>query len=214
MARRRIARKEAPQALSPEEVDRLIARAEAQDPPMALLIRLLFESGARVSEALSVRPVDIELVENARAAWVSLPNLKRRLRAGQKAPTKRCVITAELARDLLKAARGGPDDPIFASPKDPKLPLSRQAVWRRLTKLCEAEGVRRIGKDGRLRPAWVHTLRHGAAVRLVLAGVPAPLVQEQLGHASLATTQQYFDLAEQAKLELLGRALRDPGLKP
>lgn len=211
--RRLLARREEPQALADREVEKLIGRARAEgDEGLALLIRTLYETGARVSEALALRPADIIAAEGG--AWAVLPNLKRRLKAGEKPPVKRCAITAGLAAELLgyAGARGiGPDRPIFASPKDPARPLSRQYIWRRLKALCEAEGIRRINRDGRLVAAWPHTLRHGAAVRLVLAGLPAPVVQAQLGHASLATTQRYFELSEETRLRLIVGALAAPG---
>jgi integrase len=204
---REIRRREEPQALDQEEVGRLIARALAEgDEAMALLIRLLYESGARISEALALRPADIRLA--SMAAWAILPNLKRRRRPGEKHPVKRCVISSALAADLLSYAtlQGIPDDGyVFRSPREPNVPLTRQYVWKRFQELAEAEGIRRIGRDGRLRPAWPHTLRHGCAQRLVLAGVAAPIIQQQLGHASLGTTQRYFDLSDDTRVRVLAR---------
>lgn len=55
-------RKQAPQALSRAEVFRLIGRALGEsDRSTALLIRVIWEGVARVSEALSLKPADIEL---------------------------------------------------------------------------------------------------------------------------------------------------------
>ena len=209
---RKIRRREEPQALTPAEVGRLVELARSRgDEAMALLIRLLYESGARISEALSLRPCDIvpPRAEDI-GAWAVLPNLKRKRRPGEKHPTKRVVITAELARELLEFARlrgVRPDGPVFASPRSPGVPLSRQAAWAKLKDICALAGVSRVGRDGRLKPAWPHTLRHGAAVRLVMSGVPVPVVQGQLGHASLQTTQRYFELTEEERLKLLAEAL-------
>ena len=206
---RKIRRREEPQALTPAEVGRLVELARSRgDEAMALFVRLAYESGARISEALSLRPADIQIA--GQAAWVVLPNLKRRRRPGEKYPVKRCVISSALAADLLAyaASRGVPADGyIFGSPREPEVPLTRQYVFKRFKELAEAEGIRRIGRDGRLKPAWPHTLRHGAAVRLVMSGVPVPVVQGQLGHASLQTTQRYFELTEEERLKLLAEAL-------
>lgn len=49
------------------------------------------------------------------------------------------------------------------------------------------------------------------AVNLVLSGVPAPVVQGQPRHVSLSTTQRYFELTEEARLELIRRALGPGG---
>jgi len=141
-------------------------------------------------------------------AWAVLPNLKRKRRPREKHPTKRVVITAELTRELLELARlrgVRRDGPVFASPRNPGVPLSRQAAWAKLKDICALAGVSRVGRDGRLKPAWPHTLRHGCALRLVLAGVPAPVVQAQLGHASLGTTQRYFHLGDDTRIRVLAR---------
>ena len=48
----------------------------------------------------------------------------------------------------------------------------------------------KTGIDKRVHP---HALRHSMAFDLMWEGVPVPLIQTQLGHASLATTQRYLD---------------------
>lgn len=48
----------------------------------------------------------------------------------------------------------------------------------------------RAGVTKRVHP---HGLRHTLAFELMMEGVPVPIIQRQLGHASLATTQRYLD---------------------
>jgi integrase/recombinase XerD len=48
----------------------------------------------------------------------------------------------------------------------------------------------KAGIEKRVHP---HALRHSMAFDLMWEGVPVPLIQAQLGHASLATTQRYLD---------------------
>ena len=50
--------------------------------------------------------------------------------------------------------------------------------------------ARKAGIDTRVHPQG---LRHTHAYELMMEGVPVPVVQKQLGHASLATTQRYLD---------------------
>lgn len=199
-----LARKEPPQALSLEETHRLIAVAEQHDETLGLLTRLLLETGARISEALALRPVDIGPGE------VLLPRLKSRRRPGEKPPTKACVISPDLEqrlRDYIARRQIRPDWPIFASPRDPRRPLSRQTAWRLLKKIAAEAGVLKVDRWGTLSPAWPHVLRHSTAVHLLLSGLPAPLVQEQLGHAKLTTTQAYFRVADETRRRLIQQAL-------
>jgi site-specific recombinase XerD len=54
--------------------------------------------------------------------------------------------------------------------------------------------LHRLGdKAGIQKRVHPHALRHSMAFGLMWEGVPVPLIQAQLGHASLATTQRYLD---------------------
>jgi site-specific recombinase XerD len=52
---------------------------------------------------------------------------------------------------------------------------------------------RLAGKAGVEKRVHPHGLRHTMAFELMMEGVPVPIIQRQLGHASLATTQRYLD---------------------
>jgi integrase/recombinase XerD len=67
--------------------------------------------------------------------------------------------------------------------------LTRQAFWQMLKREAERAGVRR-----RVTP---HTLRHSYATHLLEGGADVRVVQELLGHASVATTQIYTLVTEQ-----------------
>jgi site-specific recombinase XerD len=64
-------------------------------------------------------------------------------------------------------------------------PLKPSYVRTLLPRLAAKAGI-----DKRVHP---HGLRHSMAYELMMEGVPVPIVQRQLGHASLATTQRYLD---------------------
>jgi integrase/recombinase XerD len=61
--------------------------------------------------------------------------------------------------------------------------MSRQAVWQVLQDAAERAGV-----AASVSP---HTLRHSFATHLLAGGADVRVVQELLGHASVATTQIY-----------------------
>lgn len=65
-------------------------------------------------------------------------------------------------------------------------PFDYHRVGRRLNKVCEKAGMRKIG--------W-HTLRHTFASHLAMRGVPLPTVQELLGHSNITTTMRYAHVA-------------------
>lgn len=75
-----------------------------------------------------------------------------------------------------------------------RTPLSKRAV-QRLVALYLAEA----GVEG----ASVHSLRHTMATHHVAAGTDLKTLQETLGHASLATTAMYVQLAKQAQRRAL-----------
>jgi site-specific recombinase XerD len=63
--------------------------------------------------------------------------------------------------------------------------------------------ARKAGIEKRVHP---HGLRHTHAFELMMEGVPVPIIQRQLGHGSLATTQRYLDhLAPKELVETMQR---------
>ena len=63
-------------------------------------------------------------------------------------------------------------------------PLKPSYVRTRLNRLAD-----RVGLEKRVHP---HGLRHTHSFELMMEGVPVPVIQQQLGHASLATTDRYL----------------------
>ena len=77
-------------------------------------------------------------------------------------------------------------------------PLHPSYVRTLLHRLGDKAGI-----DKRVHP---HALRHSMAYDLMREGVPVPIIQRQLGHASLATTQRYLDhLAPKDLIEAMQR---------
>lgn len=167
--------------LSEEEIHDLLRGAvEGRD---ALMLRLFYSSGARVSElaGLKWRAVKRRSLQGSRdTGQISLVG------KGSKA---RSVLLSSATWELLREYReseqragfGSDDDAVFRSPRGGH--LSRQTIWRAVKKAAALSGV-----NMNVSPHW---LRHAHASHALDRGAPTHLVKETLGHQSLATTSRY-----------------------
>jgi len=172
-----------PKALTIEQVEALLAAA-AGDTPQRLrdraLLELLYATGARVSEAVALNVDDIVDTDVVR------------LRG--KGDKERIVPVGSFARDAIDAylvrarpllsARGRATPALFLGLRGQR--VSRQNAWLILQGTAE-----RAGLAAHVSP---HTLRHSFATHLLQGGADVRVVQELLGHASVATTQIYTHL--------------------
>jgi site-specific recombinase XerD len=159
--------------LTREEVDQLIA-AE-RNPRNQLLLRVIFYSGARVSEAIGLQWRHVKL--NKEGGQLTL--------FGKGSETRVVVVPYGIYQALMaeKERIGGQEnDYVFPSQKSPQ--LSRYQVFRIVKKAAKKAGL-----------SWAistHWLRHANATIALDHGAPLPLVQKTLGHKSMATTQKYL----------------------
>lgn len=159
-----------------------------------LLVRTLWHTGGRVSEVLQLRRCDYY------QDYLLLTNLK------QVEPSlKQVYIPVDFALDFLSyCERHGLTGTAYLFTNSAGLPLDRRRAWDIVKQASERAGVVRPGPSGD-RPAWCHLFRHGHAVHLMREGVPGKIVQEQLGHASILTTQKYLRFTAADKREFIGR---------
>ncbi|MCO5152231.1 MULTISPECIES: site-specific tyrosine recombinase XerD [unclassified Shinella] len=191
-----------PKTLSVEDVGRLIARAEveAAEPGntlllrrrMHLLVELLYATGLRVSELVSL-PASV-LAQTGRFLIVKGKGNKERL-----VPLSRAAVAAlETYREALAADIG--DDPaagVFLFPaKSKEGHLPRQVFARDLKALAGRAGIR----ASTLSP---HVLRHAFASHLLQNGADLRAVQELLGHQDISTTQIYTHVLEERLHQLV-----------
>ena len=142
----------------------------------ALLIKFLFDGCLRVSEALGVRPVDLQRTPDG---WTA-----RVLGKGSKPGV--VAISASIAAELQSycyRARIGESEHIF--------PVSRSQAFRIVTEAFDKAGIPRPSKQ-RDHVGGVHVLRHSGAIeRLRLTGNPRA-TQSQLRHKSALMTMRYL----------------------
>jgi site-specific recombinase XerD len=169
-----------PETLSEAEVSALIRAASGRAPTGVrnrALIVVLYRGGLRVFEALGlhVRDVDVETGTI-------------RVRHG-KGDHSRIVGIDPAAASLIgrwlevRRARGIPRSaPLFCT-------LRGRRLHDRYVRAVLPRLARRAGIDKRVHP---HGLRHTHAAALAREGVPVNVIQAQLGHRSLATTDRYL----------------------
>lgn len=169
-----------PEVLEPEEI-RALLRACPTNSAIGLrnraLITVLYRAGLRISEALALYPKDID----HRIGAISVLHGKgdRRRTVGIDG-TALGVIDAWLTRRHLLGF--GDTTPLFCTLRGTQLTPS--TVRHFLPTLA-----RRAGIAKRVHP---HGLRHTHAFELMMEGVPMRIIQQQLGHTSLATTDRYL----------------------
>ncbi len=146
----------------------------------AAILELLYSSGMRVGELVSLRRGDVSLEEGT----VRVRGKGRKVRvvpAGEKAMRALKEYLAE-RRDAGKEGEEGDwRGALFRNLRGGA--LSARSVARILARSLEGAGLGR-----HLSP---HGIRHSFATHLLESGADLRAIQEMLGHASLSTTQRY-----------------------
>ena len=166
-----------------------------------LLLIMLYNTGARVSEIIGVRVVDV-ILEGA--ACVHLHGKGRKLRSIPLWDTTVVEVRAWLRRN--PALRGE----AALLPNRHGLAMSRSNVAQRLH-LAVARAAE--NEPGILKKAVSpHTLRHTTAMHLLQSGVPFNVIAVWLGHESMNTTHRYIEANLAMKQKALAR-LEPPDTK-
>jgi len=190
-------RRALPRVLDPRQVEALLAApgSSALGPGAPrwrrqrdrALLEVLYASGARVSEAISLRTDGLE------------PSL-RVLRLTGKGGKTRLVPCGEAAREALRTWIEDGRTTRPGARKRPQVfltstgqPLDRTNAWRRVKAAALAAGLPEVTP---------HTLRHSFATHLIEGGADLRAVQEMLGHASIRTTEVYTHLDSEHVLGL------------
>jgi integrase/recombinase XerD len=174
-----------PKALSIEQVERLLVAPPA-DEPIGIrdraLLELLYATGARVSEAISLDVDDLASGDRATGDIVRLRGKGDKERIVPIGSYARTAVDAYLTRVRpALAAKGRATSRLFLGVRG--APLSRQSAWLVIRAAADAAKL-----TAQVSP---HTLRHSFATHLLQGGADVRVVQELLGHASVATTQIY-----------------------
>jgi integrase/recombinase XerD len=180
-----------PKTLSEAQVEALLAAPEV-DTPLGLrdrtMLELMYASGLRVSELVTLKSVHLSLSEGA--LRVTGKGTKERLVPfGEEAHAWITRYLAE-ARGAILGAQAS--DALFVTRRGG--PMTRQMFW----KLIKAHAVR----GGVHVPLSPHTLRHAFATHLLNHGADLRAVQMLLGHADISTTTIYTHVARERLKQL------------
>ncbi len=169
-----------PKGISVSQMQRLLETPSGDDPAGLrdrALLELLYATGARISEVLGLDVDDLASEHGL-------------VRVTGKGAKQRLVPVGSFAREAVEAwlvrgrpalaakGRGGPA--LLLGARGGR--LSRQAAWEIIQRVADEAGVEHVSP---------HTFRHSFATHLLEGGADVRVVQELLGHASVATTQIY-----------------------
>ncbi len=169
-----------PKAITIEQVEALLAATDGDEPQRLrdkALLEVLYATGARVSEAIGLNVDDV--IEHDVVRLFGKGRKQRIVPLGSYA---RAAIDAYLVRSRpLFSVKGASTPALFLGSRGDR--VSRQSAW-----LIIRAAAERAQLDVEVSP---HTLRHSFATHLLSGGADVRVVQELLGHSSVATTQIY-----------------------
>lgn len=174
-----------PRAITPDEVERLLAQPARLNGTEALrdkaMLETLYSTGVRVSELVSL-DLPCAQLDDQRIRCVGKGGRERLI------PLKATAVRAlrdYLQRGRSQIAQGSADPALFLNHRGQR--LTRQGFWLIL---------KRYARDAGIDDITPHTLRHSFAAHELHKGAELRSVQQLLGHVSISTTQVYQQLAD------------------
>jgi len=144
------------------------------------MLELLYASGMRVSEMVSLNLDDIN-VESGDVRCFGKGHKERLIPIAPRAAT---TVKEYLQEDRPSLARSEAEKALFLNARGER--LTRQGLWQILKGYAKSAGL-----EANITP---HTLRHSFATHMLSGGADLRSVQELLGHANISTTQVYTHL--------------------
>ncbi|HYA49829.1 MAG TPA: tyrosine-type recombinase/integrase [Streptosporangiaceae bacterium] len=165
------------------------------------MFTLTIQTGLRISELIGLRTKDVTFGSGANVHTTGKGRKERR--------TPLVPATSAVMKEWLAERAGTPTGPLF--PTTTGKVLSRDAIERRLAVHLARATVNRASLKA--KRVTMHTLRHTAAMRLLLAGNDVTVIALWLGHEQLATTNIYLHADMTHKQEAIDRT-RPLDVKP
>jgi len=163
----KVARK-LPTVLTRDEMRKLIDSVE--NKKHKIMVKLLYSSGLRLNELISLKVGDLEFNENI--GWV---------RSGKGGKDRIFILPNAMIDELKGFVNGKTNDNFVFDGRNGK--MSARAVQKVISNVSKKAGIQ--------KSVHVHTLRHSFATHLLESGEDIRKIQELLGHSNLSTTQIY-----------------------
>ena len=186
--------KKLPSILSTAEVIRLLEQPSGDAPKDyrdKAMLELLYATGMRVTELISLRTTDVNLA----MGYVECHDASkdRIIPFGNEAKTALLNYLAH-SRDVMVDNKE--ETALFVNCSG--VPMSRQGFWKLIKYYAKKAGI-----EADITP---HTLRHSFAAHLMENGADLRSVQEMLGHSDISTTQIYANISRNHLKEVYERA--------
>jgi integrase/recombinase XerD len=170
-----------PRPLKPETVTKILQAIPASNLRDRTLFTLLYETGIRVGEALSLLATEVDLSTDDEKIRVFGKGQRERTVMLTAAPESIRLLRRHLKQSRITSGSVFRGDPRYGGSP---LPLEYSVVHYAWQKYCKAAGVE----------ATIHQLRHTRASQLLQAGVPVTTVRKQLGHRNIQSTLLYAEV--------------------
>jgi len=182
-------KKRLPKTLTIDDVDRLLhAPRQQKKTPKNLrdsaLLALLYATGMRVTELVSLKIADVNLEEG----WLICPGKDGDTRALPINPETQSMLEAYLEAGRPHLIKDRSEKSLFLNHRGQQ--LTRQGLW-----LIIKTYARQVRLSAAVTP---HTLRHSFAAHKLVNGTNLGEIQQLLGHANISTTQIYTQITPQA----------------
>lgn len=172
------------------ERKRFIIAAKKADNPTKTLCLTLAYTGCRISEALELTPMSVQLD----AGIIAIRCLKKR----NQRVIREVPVPADFLKILNRVHNLKGQQKTSEKPPPRLWPCGRTWAWKQIKAVmlkAEISGAQATPKG----------LRHGFGIHAVRSGVPLNLVQKWLGHSQLSTTAIYADAVGPEEVEIAER---------
>lgn len=172
-----------PAILTVSEVTKLLNTPDSDEEEGSrdrAILELLYGSGLRVSEAVQLDIYDVD------DAFVKVKGKGRKERV---VPIGRKALSAIDSYLLHHRSNyeSSSNQALFVTSKGKR--VDRFLVWRKVKEYCKEAGI-----EKNIHP---HTLRHSFATHLLDGGADLRVIQEMMGHSSIASTDRYMQVSTQ-----------------
>ncbi len=176
-----------PDAISISQVRQLIDQPARASTPEAkrdrAMLELLYASGMRVSELVSLNLDDVNTGDN----YVRCFGKGNKERLVPIYPQAAQVVEEYVIQVRPRFVRSDAEQALFLNQRGDR--LTRQGLWQILKAYAKEAGLN--------KQVTPHTLRHSFATHMLSGGADLRSVQELLGHANISTTQIYTHLTSE-----------------